>query len=234
MEVICSLLPGADEPLQIIDGDEVEYEEIEEYEAFPEEIEQFPANTNGDNGVKSLPQPTPDMSQPLNLEIDPNAWKLTDFNMQLRTMPGFDKMVPKNGSKNTTVEAGIQSTTNTPDGTDPDLDKMYLLLEPHLRPATPDAENPQSVALFEEHKQLAQEYLKVQTELAYLSQKKNKLLAAQSQEQQTQRKTLKELQAEKESLVLVRELLSRQKENNASRSSMDNWVLVPRGGDNAE
>jgi hypothetical protein len=65
------------------------------------------------------------------------------------------------GSKNTTVEAGIQSTTSTPDGTDPDLDKMYLLLEPHLRPATPDGENPQSVALFEEHKQLAQEYFKV-------------------------------------------------------------------------
>jgi mitogen-activated protein kinase kinase kinase 7 len=135
------------------------------------------------------------------------------------------------GSKNTTVEAGIQSTTSTPDGTDPDLDKMYLLLEPHLRPATPDGENPQSVALFEEHKQLAQEYFKVQTELAYLSQKKNKLLAAQSQEQQVQRKTLKDLQAEKESLVLVRELLSRQKEN-AARSSLDNWVLVPREGDN--
>jgi hypothetical protein len=231
MEVICSLLPGADEPLQIIDGDEVVYEEIEEYEPYSEQIEQFPASTNGDNGVKSLPQPSAELSQPLSLEIDPNAWELTNCDMQLRTMPGFDKMVPKNGSKNTTVEAGIQSTTSTPDGTDPDLDKMYLLLEPHLRPATPDGENPQSVALFEEHKQLAQEYFKVQTELAYLSQKKNKLLAAQSQEQQVQRKTLKDLQAEKESLVLVRELLSRQKEN-AARSSLDNWVLVPREGDN--
>jgi mitogen-activated protein kinase kinase kinase 7 len=231
MEVICSLLPGADEPLQIIDGDEVVYEEIEEYEPYSEQIEQFPASTNGDNGVQSLPQPSAELSQPLSLEIDPNAWELTNCDMQLRTMPGFDKMVPKNGSKTTTVEAGIQSTTSTPDGTDPDLDKMYLLLEPHLRPATPDGENPQSVALFEEHKQLAQEYFKVQTELAYLSQKKNKLLAAQSQEQQVQRKTLKDLQAEKESLVLVRELLSRQKEN-AARSSLDNWVLVPREGDN--
>jgi hypothetical protein len=71
MEVICSLLPGADEPLQIIDGDEVVYEEIEEYEPYSEQIEQFPASTNGDNGVKSLPQPSAELSQPLSLEIDP-------------------------------------------------------------------------------------------------------------------------------------------------------------------
>lgn len=70
------------------------------------------------------------------------------------------------GSKNTTVEAGIQRTTDHPEGTDPDedkkvLDEMYLFLDPHLRPATPDGENPQSMALFEDHKQLAQEYFKV-------------------------------------------------------------------------
>ncbi|XP_063916019.1 mitogen-activated protein kinase kinase kinase 7-like isoform X2 [Zophobas morio] len=229
MEVICSLLPGAEEPLQIIDGDEVIYE-MEEYEVYPDEVDQFPASTNGDNGVTSLPQPTSDMLLPLSVEVEPNPWELKDCDMQLRTMPGFDKMVPKHGSKNTTVEAGIQSTKTTPDGTDPDLDEVYLLLEPHLRPATPDNENPQSVALFDEHKQLAQEYFKIQTEMAYLSQKKDKLLAEQSQEQQTQRKVLKDLQAEKESLVLVRELLS--KNNNAARSSLDNWVMVPREGDN--
>ena len=72
--------------------------------------------------------------------------------------------------------------------------------------------------------------MQIQTEMAYLSQKKDKLLAEQSQEQQTQRKVLKDLQAEKESLVLVRELLS--KNNNAARSSLDNWVMVPREGDN--
>ncbi|XP_044272362.1 mitogen-activated protein kinase kinase kinase 7-like [Tribolium madens] len=235
MEVICSLLPGAEEPLQIIDGDDVVYEEIEEYEDCVEEVDQFPVSTNGDNCVKSLPQPSAEMCQPLSLKISPDAWDLKDVDMQLRTMPGFDKMVPKNGSKNTTVEAGIESTKSTPDGTDPDLDKMYLLLEPHLRPATPDADNPQSMALFEEHKQLAQEYFKVQTELAYVSQKKNKLLAAQSQEQQQHTKLLKDLQAEKESLVLVRELLSRQRENNnAARNNIDNWVLVPRDGTNTD
>lgn len=77
------------------------------------------------------------------------------------------------GSTNT-VQAGVQSTASTtttttttvPDGanhTESDLDSMYLLLDAHLRPATPDMDDPKSVALFEEHKQLAQDFLKVIT-----------------------------------------------------------------------
>lgn len=66
------------------------------------------------------------------------------------------------GSTNT-VQAGMQST-KTPENvpqSDPNLDNMYMLLDPHLRPATPDLQDPYSRALFEEHKKLAQEYLKV-------------------------------------------------------------------------
>ena len=40
---------------------------------------------------------------------------------------------------------------------------------------TPDYTCNQSAIIFEEHKQLAQEYLKVQTELALLNQHKNQL-----------------------------------------------------------
>lgn len=61
------------------------------------------------------------------------------------------------------MQAGVQSTT-VPDSAshaESDLDSMYLLLDPHLRPATPDMDDPKSVALFEEHKQLAQDFLKV-------------------------------------------------------------------------
>lgn len=66
------------------------------------------------------------------------------------------------GSTNT-VQAGMQNT-NTPNcdnKSDVDLDSMCLLLDPHLRPATPDLNDPRSKALFEEHKQIAQEYLTV-------------------------------------------------------------------------
>lgn len=75
-------------------------------------------------------------------------------------------------------------------------------------------------------------FTQVQTELVLVSQRKDKLLAAKSQEEQISRKKLKELQAEKESLLLVRQLLAKQKEN--SETSSENWVLVPRDGDNLE
>lgn len=38
---------------------------------------------------------------------------------------------------------------------------MYMFLDPNLRPLTPDLNNPESRQIFEEHKQLAEEYLKV-------------------------------------------------------------------------
>lgn len=44
-----------------------------------------------------------------------------------------------------------------------DLDSLYLMLEPHLRPATPDPNSRVSQKIFEEHNDLAKEYLKVQT-----------------------------------------------------------------------
>jgi len=170
------------------------------------------------------------------VEVDPNAWELQDFDdMELQTMPGFDKMVPKNGTTNT-VQTGVQNQS-VPEGqgqTDPNLDNMYLLLDPHLRPATPDPADPNSMGLFEEHKQLAQEYLKIQTALAYLSQRKKKLQDAQSIEQQMQRQTIEQLQSEKEALILLKESLEKQKEllsANMPRQQADGWVLVPRHDD---
>lgn len=42
-----------------------------------------------------------------------------------------------------------------------DLDSMHLMLEPHLRPPQPDPNSDISKQIFEEHKKLANEYLKV-------------------------------------------------------------------------
>lgn len=44
---------------------------------------------------------------------------------------------------------------------DNDLDSMHLMLEPHLRPPQPDPNSEISKQIFEEHKKLAKEYLKV-------------------------------------------------------------------------
>lgn len=75
--------------------------------------------------------------------------------------------------------------------------------------------------------------LQVQTELVLLTQKKNKLLAAKEANERTKR-NLKELQEEKQSLQLARDLLSQQKERstaptgNSSRNSGEGWVIIPR------
>lgn len=45
------------------------------------------------------------------------------------------------------------------------FDSMHLMLEPHLRPVSPDRNSKLSTEIFNEHKQLANEYLKVITAL---------------------------------------------------------------------
>jgi len=60
--------------------------------------------------------------------------------------------------------------------TSEDLGNVCRLLDADLRPLTPDNTCKLSREIFEEHKQIAEEYLKVQTEIALLSQHKNEML----------------------------------------------------------
>ncbi|KAK5641653.1 hypothetical protein RI129_010200 [Pyrocoelia pectoralis] len=234
MTAISTLFPGDDQPIVYPDDDCNVEEECEDDDLYVKS--QFPENskTNMENSRQYiLPQPSDSVMPPLSVEVDPDAWELEDYNdLELRTMPGFDKMMPKNCSRNT-VQTEVQNSIppEAPDSPDPNLDNMYLLLDPHLRPATPDLNDPNSVSLFDEHKQLAQEYLTVQTELAYLSQRKTKLQETQSLEQQRQRKTIEQLQSEKQALILLKKSLEKQKElltSNIGRPPSDGWVLVPR------
>lgn len=49
-----------------------------------------------------------------------------------------------------------------------DLASVHLMLEPHLRPPPPDPNSELSKQIFEEHKQLAKEYLKVYIQILNL------------------------------------------------------------------
>lgn len=74
----------------------------------------------------------------------------------------------------------------------------------------------------------------MQTELALLSQKKDKLQAQQSLEQQKRTQRIEKLQSEKEQLVLLKEFLQNQVEgerNTSSRQDSEGWVMVNRHGD---
>lgn len=77
------------------------------------------------------------------------------------------------------------------------LDNVYRLLDAELRPLTPDNSCQLSVDIFEEHKQLAQEYLKVQTEIALASQYRSDMLKSLSVDGPRQQQELRKLEDEK-------------------------------------
>lgn len=54
---------------------------------------------------------------------------------------------------------------------------MQLTLDPELQPELPDPNSRLSQQLFKEHKNLAKEYLKIETELAYKTQQRDELLS---------------------------------------------------------
>ncbi|XP_024872688.1 mitogen-activated protein kinase kinase kinase 7-like [Temnothorax curvispinosus] len=94
--------------------------------------------------------------------------------------------------------------------TSEDLGNVCRLLDADLRPLTPDDTCKLSREIFEEHKQIAEEYLKVQTEIALLSQHKNEMLKNLSVDSLRQQQELRKLEDEKESLLKLCRNLTRQ------------------------
>ncbi|ENN76602.1 mitogen-activated protein kinase kinase kinase 7 [Dendroctonus ponderosae] len=223
MEQICSILPGADEPIQ---PGEHNWEDDEYSKDEIEEVFDTETNTNGSNVIRTLPQPSGDMGQ-LSVEVDPFCWDLTD-NYVINPRPGFDECLPRRGSQNT-VTAGTFSTSQI-SHTSPDIDDDILLttLDPHLRPATPDLDDPRSLEKFEEHKALAKEYLKMQTEMVLINQRRNELLKMEAAEEQRQQ-SLRKMQEEIEALRLMKNFFEEQVENANQQNqlgSADGWVMV--------
>ncbi|KAK2583474.1 hypothetical protein KPH14_009442 [Odynerus spinipes] len=187
---------------------------------------------------------------PLHVNCDPDAWELSNFSdssWEIRNMAGLDKMVQKTKKTvrgtDTLKRCWVLLRTST---TSEDLDNVYRLLDADLRPLTPDHTCERSREIFEEHKQLAQEYLKVQTEIALLGQHKNEMLKNLSIDNLRQQQELRKLEDEKESLVKLYRNLKRQleimKSKRASNNPVNNciptissavpgnngWVVVPR------
>nr|ADR83584.1 mitogen-activated protein kinase kinase kinase 7 [Apis cerana cerana]ADR83585.1 mitogen-activated protein kinase kinase kinase 7 [Apis cerana cerana] len=168
--------------------------------------------------IKDFPQ--------LYVECDPNAWELPNSD------PSLESSILK-----------IKNATQSNSTTDKDLDNVYRLLDADLRPLTPDQTCERSKEIFEEHKQLAQEYLKVQTEIALLGQHKNEMLKNLTIDSLRQQEELRKLEDEKESLIKLYRNLKRQLEimknqrmNNVllSNAQMDptvsgnnGWFVVP-------
>lgn len=87
--------------------------------------------------------------------------------------------------------------------------ESYFALEPHLQPLAPYPTNPESMQIFNQHCQLAQEYMRIQAEIAVLSQRKHELMSreiVQAEQTRSRMADIEEytrLSAENESLMSV-------------------------------
>ncbi|KAL3274658.1 hypothetical protein HHI36_016038 [Cryptolaemus montrouzieri] len=130
-------------------------------------------------------------------------------------------------SSNSAIQSTMQpagfSLADDKSNTDADLENFFPFLDSPLRPATPDMNDPRSVAFYEEHKQLAKEYFKVQSELLMLESQ------LKQHQQQEESESLAKLQNEYESLVLLKNFLTQSTVNNMeNRMSADGREVLNR------
>uniref|UniRef100_A0A3Q3CL95 Mitogen-activated protein kinase kinase kinase 7 n=1 Tax=Haplochromis burtoni TaxID=8153 RepID=A0A3Q3CL95_HAPBU len=91
----------------------------------------------------------------------------------------------------------LPSDTN---GSDNSIPMAYLTLDHQLQPLAPCPNSKESMAVFEQHCKMAQEYLKVQTEIALLIQRKKELIAELDQDEKDQQNTSRLVQEHKKLL----------------------------------
>ncbi|KAL0274767.1 UNVERIFIED_CONTAM: hypothetical protein PYX00_002816 [Menopon gallinae] len=124
--------------------------------------------------------------------------------------------VPVHDCSRESAEAGAKS-----------LD-FRLLMESPLQPISPDPNCEESMKIYQEHEEMAREYLEVQQEMAYLTEYMKDLGERLSNSEQ-QRQQIEQLTSEKESLEQLQQNLSRQLEL-LQRDRSEGWVYVPTQG----
>ncbi|XP_077567606.1 mitogen-activated protein kinase kinase kinase 7 isoform X2 [Stigmatopora nigra] len=85
-------------------------------------------------------------------------------------------------------------------GSDNSIPMAYLTLGHQLQPLAPFPNSKESMAVFEQHCKMAQEYRKVQTEIALLIQRKKELIAELDQDEKDQQNTSRLVQEHKKLL----------------------------------
>uniref|UniRef100_A0A674DMD4 Mitogen-activated protein kinase kinase kinase 7 n=1 Tax=Salmo trutta TaxID=8032 RepID=A0A674DMD4_SALTR len=95
--------------------------------------------------------------------------------------------------KNTSLALSCPDTN----GSDNSIPMAYLTLDHQLQPLAPCPNSKESMAVFEQHCKMAQEYLKVQTEIALLIQRRKELIAELDQDEKDQQNTSRLVQEHK-------------------------------------
>ncbi|XP_056620078.1 mitogen-activated protein kinase kinase kinase 7 isoform X2 [Triplophysa dalaica] len=108
-------------------------------------------------------------------------------------------------SRNSSRSSSPSVRMITPDktdtnGSDNSIPMAYLTLDHQLQPLAPCPNSKESMAVFEQHCKMAQEYLKVQTEIALLIQRKKELIAELDQDEKDQQNACRLAQEHKKLL----------------------------------
>uniref|UniRef100_A0A8C7M057 Mitogen-activated protein kinase kinase kinase 7 n=1 Tax=Oncorhynchus mykiss TaxID=8022 RepID=A0A8C7M057_ONCMY len=85
-------------------------------------------------------------------------------------------------------------------GSDNSIPMAYLTLDHQLQPLAPCPNSKESMAMFEQHCKMAQDYLKVQTEIALLIQRRKELIAELDRDEKDQQNTSRLVQEHKKLL----------------------------------
>ncbi|XP_067337734.1 mitogen-activated protein kinase kinase kinase 7 isoform X8 [Channa argus] len=108
------------------------------------------------------------------------------------------RMIPSDKTSNRSYFS-LDDPTDT-NSSDNSIPMAYLTLDHQLQPLAPCPNSKESMAVFEQHCKMAQEYLKVQTEIALLIQRKKELIAELDQDEKDQQNTSRLVQEHKKLL----------------------------------
>ncbi|XP_059837382.1 mitogen-activated protein kinase kinase kinase 7 isoform X3 [Hypanus sabinus] len=111
------------------------------------------------------------------------------------------RMITATGTEKTTRNyAWTPDELTDTNGSDNSIPMAYLTLDHQLQPLAPCPNSKESMSVFEQHCKMAQEYLKVQTEIALLLQRKQELIAELDQDEKDQQNTSRLVQEHKKLL----------------------------------
>ncbi|KAJ8008938.1 hypothetical protein DPEC_G00083610 [Dallia pectoralis] len=119
-------------------------------------------------------------------------------NSSRSSSPGV-RMMPPDKSSIRSYSFSPDDPTDT-NGSDNSIPMAYLTLDHQLQPLAPCPNSKESMDVFEHHCKMAQEYLKVQTEIALLIQRKKELIAELDQDEKDQQNTSRLVQEHKKLL----------------------------------
>ncbi|XP_051908106.1 mitogen-activated protein kinase kinase kinase 7 isoform X1 [Hippocampus zosterae] len=118
-------------------------------------------------------------------------------NSSRSSSPSLRVMLPEKANSRGYFSPDDLTDTN---GSDNSIPMAYLTLDHQLQPLPPFPNSKESMAVFEQHCKMAQEYLKVQTEIALLIQRKKELFAELDQDEKDQQNTSRLVQEHKKLL----------------------------------